>query len=277
MEARELMNVTINDLVVGEGTDYKISAIEGLGKPPVRTSSQNYSGRHGGRVNGQFYGPRLITISGFFKHGTCDDHEAARDALNDALPIGEDLETIIERFSGTEGRLTTRVLDLQMPLLTGGKQSDYKIDLFAGDPNFYLGDEIELTIPRFVGGGVVLPVILPATLAAGSGITTANNDGTAVVYPVITITGSATNPKITKFSTGEKVEVSLTMSGGDELVIDLKNHTITLNGGSVLNLRTSDSDWFGLDIGANPMLYETTNGSDSGTAVMKWRNATTSM
>lgn len=272
------MRANVNSFQLGEGTDYKISSIEGLGKPRIRTSSQNYSGRHGGRVNRQLYGERLITISGWFKHGTCATHEAARDALDAALTIGEDLDTIIERFSGAEGFTTARLVDFQMPYAEGGlgKLTDYKIDLYCGDPNFYVGDELSVTIPLFAPGGVVLPVILPAVFAAGSSATTATNNGSTVVYPVITLTGEAHNPEFTKTDTGETVAVPVTMSSGDVLIIDMGQRTITLNGGSVLGLATS-RQWFGLDVGANHVRYETTDAADDGVAVMTWRNAVESL
>lgn len=271
------MDFTINSLGLGEATDYKIeSPVEGLETPPIRTSQDNYSGRDGGRVNGQFYSPRLITLTGFIGKGTCDLHEAARLALQQALPIREDLDMTISTFDGTEYATTVRLLDLKMPYINK-KHSDFKIDLVAADPFLYSGDEFSAVIPLEVGGGFTLPVTLPIIFAPGTAPTVVTNGGNAIVYPTITIVGAATNPEITKVDTGEKVEVNVTMSGGDTLVIDLKRRVITLNGGSVLSLRSTDSSWWGLDVGANELKYETTNGGDTGVATITWRNATTAI
>jgi hypothetical protein len=272
------MRANINGFQLGSGSSFKISNIEGLSKPPIRTSSQNYSGRHGGRVNRQLYGSRLITVTGWFSHLTCAAHEAARDALESVLPIGEDLDIIIDRFSGTQGFTTARLVDFRMPYAPGGlgKLTDYKIDLYCGDPNFYIGDELSATLPLFAPGGVVLPVVLPATFAAGSSDTVATNNGRVLVFPVITLTGEAHNPEFTNTDSGESVAVPVTMSTGDVLVIDMGRRTISLNGGSVIGLATS-RQWFGLDVGANHIRYETTDSGDDGEAVMTWRNAVESM
>lgn len=270
------MTIELNSLALGEGTTYHISGkIEGLEKPDVRTSSSNYSGRDGGRVNAQYYSPRLITITGFITSDSCDAHESAREALDAALPIRDDIDVVITTPGGSEFVTSASLLALDMPW-GNSKFSEYKIDLFCGDPNFYLGGigaESSITIQRFVGGGLVLPIILPAVFAAGSGVVTAVNGSAVSVYPIITITGSAANPEITNVDTGEKVEVNVTMSSGDVLVIDMKNRTITLNGGSVLSFRSSDSDWFALAPGNNRFMFSTTNGSDAGVAVMTWRTA----
>lgn len=272
------MNITINELLLGGAGEYKINKIEGLGKPPIRTSSQNYSGINGGRVNRQLYGPRLITVTGWFSHSSCSAHEDARDALEAALPIDEDLDTIITRFSGTQGFTTARLLDFQMPYADAsiGKLSDFKIDLFCGDPNFYIGDELSATLALFAPGGVVLPIILPAVFAAGSSDTVATNNGRVVVYPVITLTGEAHNPEFTNTDTGATIALPITMSTGDVLIVDMNRRTITLNGGSIIGLATS-RQWFGLDIGANHIRYETTDSGDDGVAVMTWRNGVESM
>src|SRR5947209_11946261 len=135
------MRITINGIELG-GTVYNIEKIQGLGKAPIRTAIQNFSGAPGGRINGiPQYGPRVITIQGWFKHNNASAHEAARDALNAALPINATLNTTVTRFSGTQGSLSARVTGLDMDYWdTGaGKGTDYKLDLFCGDPLFYIG------------------------------------------------------------------------------------------------------------------------------------------
>lgn len=270
------MEITINGITLGSNT-YKLGQpVEGLEIPPIRTSQDNYSGRDGGRVNGQFYSPRLITLSGFMNLTTCALHEDARQDLEAALPIRQDLAVTVTNFSGTSYTITVRLVDFKMPI-TSPRASLFKIDLVASDPYFYSSSILSATIPLAVGGGFVLPAILPVTFGAGTSPTTITNNGTVVTYPTITIVGSATNPSITNTVTGEKVELSLTMSGGDTLVINMKDRTITLNGGSVLSLRTADSDWFGLAVGVNKFIYETTNAADTGVTAMTWRTGVVSI
>ena len=271
------MNITINGLQLGAGTPFQIEApVEGLETPPIRTSQQNYSGRDGGIVNGQYYSPRLITISGFIIGGTCESHESARRDLQDALPIREDLDVTISTFSGIEYVTTVRVMDIKMPIIDP-KGSKFKIDIFASDPNLYLSALNTVQIPIESGGGFILPVVFPIVFASGSNPTIVNNTGSVVVYPIFTITGEALNPVITNVDTGEKIDMNLTMTGTDELIIDMLNRTITLNGSSVISYRTTDSDWFGLEVGNNRFSYSTDDLTDTGIAEISWRTAVTSI
>lgn len=267
------MEITINNLVIGgNSADYYLeSPVEGLESAPIRTSQDNYSGTDGGVVTGQFYSPRLITVSGFILD-TCEDHAAARVALQDALPIRTDLEMVIKDFVGNEYVTTVRLLGINMAY-ENGRASRFKIDVVAGDPNLYAGDEIDAIISRFTGGGFILPVIFPAVFDAGSSPTVVNNTGNTEVYPTFTITGSATNPQFTNTDTGETVQVMANLGGSDVLIINMKERTITLNGGSVLYLRTDASSWWSLPVGTSRIQYETDSGSDTGVAVMSWRNA----
>lgn len=271
------MNILLNGLNIGFNTLFQIeSPVEGLETPQIRTSANNYSGRDGGQVSGQYYSPRLITISGFIIGGTCEQHELARRELQNAIPIRQDLPVQITTFSGLVVQTTARVTNITMPI-TGPKASRFKIDLYASDPNFYMAAEQSVQIPLEIGGGFILPVILPITFDPGSSPVIINNTGDVIVYPVITILGETTNPVISKTNTGELVEIDVTTGVSDELVIDMLNRTVVLNGGSALSLRSADSDWWGLDVGLNYINYESDDLSDTGVATISWRVAVRSI
>lgn len=267
------MNFEINGLLIGAGTMYELeSPVEGLDTPDIRTSSNNYSGRDGGIIAGQFYSPRLITLTGFVHNYLCDDQSEARKNFQAALPIREDLDLIITTFTGEQYTTTVRVVDVQLPI-TDKKISNFKVDLYASDPNLYEIAGFELIIPRTSGGGFILPVVVPIIFEEGGGITNVPNNGSTVIYPTFKIVGSATNPIFTNVDTGEVVQVNITTGPGDELLIDMKNRTITLNGSSVLGYRTDDSSWFGLKVGVNKITYNTDTADDTGQATVKWQNA----
>lgn len=270
------MNIAINGLTIGNDSFKLSSPIDGLETPPIRTSNDNYSGRDGGIVTGQFYSPRLITLTGFISGGTASEHEAARRELQDALPIRQDLDVVITTFGGNQYITSVRVIDLKMPIVDP-VASRFKIDLFASDPNLYTSDLQTLQVPIEAGGGFILPVIFPIVFGAGSNPTIVTNNGTVIVYPVITITGEALNPIVTKTDTGEKVEMTLAMTGTDELIVDMLNRTVTLNGGSVISFRSSDSDWWGLDVGVNHITFETDDLTDTGICEISWRTAVVSV
>lgn len=268
------MNITINGLQIGNGTNFQIeSPVEGFETPPIRQSSDDYSGRDGGVITGHFYSPRLITISGHIIGQTADQHETLRQTLQAAMPIRQALDLQLTTFSSDVYTTSVKLLDFKMPYIHP-RASRFKIDLFAGDPYLYSSDIFESILTKYVGGGFILPVTLPITFDPGSSPTVVNNGGTVETYPTFTIDGAATNPVITNVDTGEKVELSpLSMSTGDILVIDMRNRTITLNGSSVLYLRSEDSDWFTLAVGSNRFRYDTDDVNDDGEATVSWQNA----
>jgi hypothetical protein len=267
------MIITINNLPIGQGTDFAIaSPVEGLEIPPIRTSSQNYSGRDGGRVNAQFYSQRLITINGFIIGDSCADYETARQTLQAALPIRTRLEIIIDTFVGTRYITYGNIIDFKFPII-GPKAGRYKIDIITENVYFLSEDAYSQVISKYVGGGFVLETTLPILFEAGAGIGIVSNGGTEKVYPIIEIDDSADTPRVTNVDTGEFVEFNLAMSNGDKLIIDMDNRTATLNGGSVLSLRNPSSSWWGLSVGQNRIRFDTSNGSDTGTATIIWRDA----
>ena len=272
------MNITINDLPMGGDTAFKISApIDGLETPPIRNSTMNYSGKDGGLVTGQYYSPRLITITGFIISSTAQTHEQARRQLQEALPIREDLDFIVNTFADLEYISSVRLLDFKMSIIDP-VGSQFKIDLFASDPNLYTGDIQSALVSLEEGGGFLLPtVVFPIIFDPGTAPTIVTNSGAVDVLPIITIEGTATNPRITKTETGEYVEVQVTMGASDELIIDMANRTITLNGGSIISFRESGSSWWDLDVGGNPISYETDDSNDTGTCTVSWRNAVVSV
>ena len=73
------------------------------------------------------------------------------------------------------------------------------------------------------------------------------------------------------------VEIDATTGVSDELVIDMLNRTVVLNGGSALSLRSADSDWWGLDVGLNYINYSSDDLSDTGVATISWRVAVRSI
>lgn len=269
-----MRTITINNLVFGEGTPYKIEApLSGFETPQIRTSSENYSGRDGGIVTGQYYSGRQMSIPGFMGEDTCADLTEARRDLMTSLPIRQDLEVELETFDGQTYFTFARVTDIKMDVIAP-KHTRYKIELYAGDPNFYDSSTINsVIIPRYVGGGFILPVILPIIFDASATPTIVTNAGTVIAYPTITIVGKTTNPVITKLDTGETVELAITTSSGDVTIIDMYSRTVTLNGGNILPLRSTDSDWWGLDVGDNRIEYRSDDGDDDGVVTLTWRNA----
>lgn len=270
------MIININGLQLGGNSDLHIeSPVEGLETPPIRTSSQDYSGADGGRVNGQYYSKRLITLTGFMKFNDCNSHESARKNLQSHLPIRENITIEITTFAGHSYYTEARVLDIKMPYVNS-VFSKFKIDLVCPDSYLYTGLELNTNLPLTMGGGVIIPAIFPIILSASTTPAIVTNNGSIKAYPKIEIIGSATNPVFTKYSTGESVSFNLNMSSADVLTIDMQKKTAILNGGSVISL-INNKNWFYLDVGDNQILYSTSDTSNTGQATIYWKNGVVSI
>lgn len=264
------MEITIGNITIGNSKPYLLSPpVEGLEKPPIRTSSGDYTGKNGGFMSAQFYSARQIVINGAIKSNTCLGHEEARKALND-LPIDEPLLVTIKHFSGNIYTTEAYIIDMKSNY-EWSFTSDFQMTLYCPDPAFVIGGDYwnEAEVAKLVSGGYSTPYSLPVTWTVGSQPAIINNAGNTVVYPQIVIDGAVTNPIIRNEDTDEYISLNITTSGG-QIIIDIENKTITLDGGSIINTMVSDSTWWGLVVGDNQISYNYTSGTDS--AVIRWRN-----
>lgn len=278
------MRIRIQDLLTltsyADGGHFIIKGVSGLGMADIRTSSFLFSGRPGGMITDQLLGFRNISITAEIGANdmTLAQHELDRQALLDALPIGETIPIYITTFAGTEYRIDVNVTDAKVEYKQRGYRSDVLIQLTAGDPLFYStdgGDEQSANVNRLVQGGYVTPYILPVEWEVGGAPTIVNNSGNANYYPVVTLHDEALNPVITNLATGESFGLDLTMLDGDEVVIDMYNRTVTLNGSDILGNKTDDSIWWALFPGDNPIMLDTDTADDPVTATITWRNGVT--
>lgn len=270
------MRVDLNsELVLGNGNFY-ITDIDGLGAADIRTSDFLFSGRDGGLVTDQYYGFRNIDVSGKIVSDTCEQHQTERDELIAATPIGSTFPVYVTLFTGASYVIYCRVVKVSMPYNAGGKISDYLVQLRAGDPLFYSldgGETQSAALMKVVEtGGYVTPYILPVEWEAGGAPTAITNNGNAVYYPRITLYDEAANPSVENLATGEIFELDLDMVDGDEVVIDMLNRTVTLNGSDIIGNKTAESTWWGLLPGLNPIALRSDAADDTLSGLIEWRN-----
>lgn len=276
-----LLNETLTLSADYDGAPFIITGVTGLGPADIRTSSFLFSGRSGGLVTDQLYGFRTVTINGKIGRngGTREQHRLDRQAVLNALVIGSTIPVYITVFDGETYRIDASVTDAKVEYSRGGRTSDFLIQLTAGDPLFYStdgGDEQTATVNRTLdNGGYVTPYILPVVWDIGGQPTIVTNSGNAVVYPVITIHDTTHDPILTNQATGEQFAMSINTNDGDELVIDMLNRTVKLNGSDVIGNKVDGSVWFGLLVGDNPIRFDTDTALDNGYAEVVWRNGVT--
>jgi hypothetical protein len=255
--------------------------IEGLGDAPIRSSEYDNPGEDGGFVDNQLYGMRPITLTGQIGAPSFEIYETVRRAVHHACRIRRDSygmpQPVRLRFRTMNDQeyyidaypRTPRIRDNNI------RHSPFILQFVASDAVIYeIAQQNSLSITRAMGGGLLLPFKLPFRLGASSGGSLiVDNDGTAEVWPIITLTGEMHNPVVRHDEKDIKVQLNYTLTASDEVVIDMKNKRITLNGtSSLIAYMTIDSDWFKLDIGSNRIRFSTSTGSDPGTMRVSWYN-----
>ena len=147
---------------------------------------------------------------------------------------------------------------------------------FAPDPRFYDNTQQNASITITTSLGRTYNRIYPLTYGGGSAAitTTVNNTGWATTYPIITINGPITNPVIGNLTQSSNITISGVYVNTDNIVVDLGQRLVTLNGTPARNLVTGGSNWFSAQPGVN-QFYLTGTGTLAGTttASIAWFNA----
>jgi Phage tail protein len=182
---------------------------------------------------------RIINMGGWLY---CTSRSAALNALTslvgDAFPLDTDL-TLTREEPDTAKQLTVRVAGpVLVPNETNvtGAHFRWSVTLQAFDPLKYsVATDINATggIAGAFVGGLVVPVLLPATFvpAEGQGNSlTVVNSGSHDTGPLVTITGPLpTGWRWTNDTTGESLALDLTLGAADSLVLDHKLQQAFLN------------------------------------------------
>lgn len=253
-----------NTVTLGDRVFTMKAPIEGVDTAPIRTSSFDYTGRDGGEVPDQNYSMRRIGITGTIVSSTCPQHDLDRRALRVALPIRQFVTVTMQTFGGLQYEVQAKVIDFKMPIIAPDF-SEYKIDLLCPDSFIYeLGgqDTQWVRVDKYESGGYITPYVLPVVWQDSQGSVAITNTGDPY-YPVIKFKDSAQNPIITNETTDESFRVNVTMIDGDELIVDMRQRTITLNGGSVLGLKDASSVWWQMVTGDNVIALNSSNSSDN--------------
>ncbi|OGY24245.1 MAG: hypothetical protein A2Y57_04115 [Candidatus Woykebacteria bacterium RBG_13_40_7b] len=261
--------------------DFSVNKIAGIDFASVRSSFYQKAGEHGALLANNLYGERRIIIEGIVKGGDAAGYEANRRALAEILGLERDEngDPVLKTLLVT----TNDDLSLQWDFIPA-QEPKIEIEYLAAGRFFLdlVGDYLlesqtlkQSTLTPPTGGGIVYPVIYPVLFAATTGgAINVVNAGNCEAYPIITLNGPLTNPRIFNWTSGLSIALSLTLADGEQIVIDMKNKTIVQGGiTNRLDKRTEDSDWWWLEKGSNSILLTTSSSGDSGEALIEFRDA----
>ncbi|MDR6794741.1 hypothetical protein J2X12_004111 [Pseudarthrobacter oxydans] len=276
------MRIWLNGFLLNDESNrvFLDEPLTGFELPEVRTSSGIRSGQNGGYIGAQFDGPRFITINGRIFSNDITEAKAKRRAIQEALPLHPETITVqIQDDDNKTYELIAHYVDFKMPLQESGYKHIFKIDLQAPDPIIYdttAGAALNANIQKAIPGGFQFTSTAPQFdsfyFTDAQSISVVNNSSPNIAYPVITITGKLTDPVITNKATGESFSLTgYAVDSSAVTVIDMANHTVTLNGGNAFGYVPLTAQWWGLEPGDNTIDFTSGSGSDVTVGVMTWR------
>ena len=198
-----------------------ICEIEGLEPPAKQRRTQCYIGEDGCVESSSQYGQRIITLSGDTKEN---------GILKNAARILSYGGTLVIQTDNSARKITVNEATLSVGKRYGAYTA-FVIQFICDYPHFSAVNSIESAVFKRVNklsSESKLPLILSERVANGQ----IDNLGDIKIYPVISIrklsdkAGSNTIT-ITNTTTGKKLVFNKAMELGEQIVIDIKERTVT--------------------------------------------------
>ena len=256
-----LDGLVFNDDPDPDGTQYLITTEAGWSSsPPVRTTSTDRTGAHGGYPAPVWAGARIIDLGG---RVIATSWDARRRAEHRLAALGSDPTRLVElRCTEETGDLTASVArsdTTQVAIDPGGYSLSFALALRAPDPRKYAtpqnadgGLPVEAGGVDFeTGGGLDLETKggLDFGTASGLGPAVAANPGTADSAPLLSLFGPLTPPiTITRTDTAATLTYLDPIPAGQVVTIDIAARTVLLGGATQRRHRAIIPDWDALTI-----------------------------
>lgn len=243
---------SFNGLTFGPGTDIQLVSIDGLrALPSVRGGDQakpRLDGSYGGL---NFLSERTVTLKLSVTVTQTPFETVIANVANAFQSINSPTALLPFQFMmpgwANPKQLVCRPskADISVDLNYSFHKADsIQIELSAPDPLIY--DTVQQTASSGLPSplaGLTFPVTYDVAFGASTGgslqVTNSGNYSAPVVF---TITGPCTNPVV---SLGAQfMKLNLTLATTDQLVIDMGQRTVSLNGASRSNKIVTGSSWF---------------------------------
>lgn len=282
MKNAYINNTQIHDYQSNIGM-YIQPPILGLEMPNLRLSSYERPNVDGAFVPSQLYGGRVVSFTGFVGGGSIAAYRANRRTITSLFKIRRSDEVLL---ANTFKFKTMDDLELQIDCytnlfsfpdhnLSNGK---YQVHLFAPKHEIYSQAVNSETIYIHSGGGMAIPTALPMDMSVDGSIeATLVNAGNIEAYPTVTFYGPLTNPTLTNETNGDVMNLTYTLTSGQRIVVDTKNHTalyyssdVDTTGDNVLD--DISGDFLRLASGSNTIKLTDSVYNASGRVQLSWRD-----
>lgn len=236
MAQGRLGQIQWGELLFGPGSQYGVTAIEGLDDlPDIRGEDVPRPGQHGDYTGPDYTGPRTVQIGLGLQGQDPDDLRALVLALRAATQPQAQPQPLqlLDQGMLLYGKVRKRSIpyDAEYAWSLGTAA----LELYCADPYLYGLDEQSASTNAYSpASGRTYPMVHPRVYGAAgtSGRITAVNNGSSPAYPVLRLDGPVANPSIEQVTTGSTLTLDATLQPGEFLLIDTRTRAVLLMGSS---------------------------------------------
>lgn len=267
----------------GGNNDIAIVDIQGLLDLPATTVTNHALLRRNGLVPGDVFA-RGRTVR-FVVDLHADDEidftsliSAIRDMTSPLVDESELTFKVPWAFGGGESRLLGRVTRRSLPIDLNYlyRNTEVTFEFFCSYPFVQSNSSIptNMVLASTAGGRTYdRGYDLTYSTASSGGSYLVANSGNVPADFTVTFTGPLTKPRLTLDSTGEFIEFDITLSTGQQLLVDTRSRTALLEGtASRINTLTEGSTWWQIPVSVSGNTVSFTASTfQAGTAAMEHR------
>ncbi|QMP84116.1 minor tail protein [Streptomyces phage Alderaan] len=281
--------IQYGDLLLGRDTPYRWKALSGWEElPSLDSSSALRPDAHGAYPGALLAQTRTIGLD-LTVRAPRDQIGGTVAALNaGTVPRADEIPLVVWLDERGPLLVNARAIRRNVPVANGytvGTILGAAIQWEASDPRRYSVDEqhVETGLPapepglEWAGGtGLQWTDGLDWGIGGATGNVGVVNGGDAETSPVVTFTGPVTAPRLTQ-EDGRTIEYDITLAAGDQLVVDTRAGTVTLNGAAsrlyTATTRSVPEQAFTLAPGTTSLSYRAETHSATARCAIEWRAA----
>ncbi|KRV48779.1 hypothetical protein AQ490_23190 [Wenjunlia vitaminophila] len=248
------------DLVMGPGTRYHVTSLEGYDDlPEVRAEDMPKEGADGDYTGPDFVGPRVVQL-GLTLHGDSPDElRALTVALRAACQPCRTPAPLMFTTWGTLlwAKLRRRAVPYDAEHLWSSGSA--ALEFYCADPRIHSLEEHSATTTAYSpAAGRTYPLTYPRTYgsAGESGRVSATNAGDTTAYPLLRIDGPVSRPSVEGVNTDTSLVLDVTLQAGEFVVIDTRSRAVLYMGSTPRRQWVRNgSSWPYLAPGPNELAY----------------------
>lgn len=250
-------SLTLGSIVLGEsdssGVEWYLNDLKGWSDPPGSSGSTDQRGSaDGGWLSPAYSAARVVEVEGSLVASDWAAASLALDRLWAALPVNITAPMVVNEGTRT---LQSNVRQEGDPLVERNAGfARFNLSLVAPDPRRYGAATTADTGLPATTGGLILPLVLPLSLAAtaSSGTLTVTNTGNMESLPMFTVYGPCAPFTISHPATGRQLASLDTVPAGRTLVLDTAARTALLDG---VASRVVTGTWLSLPPGTTQIVF----------------------